>query len=225
MKPKMTFFILLAALIASLIVSAGSFYLTNQKLSDSASQLNKNEGLAKAADDRLFHLKGLAIKTQKAERELGNIDAIFPEDNLQSEFIDQILKLAEEEKVNIGPEIAFSGGNEVPSPSSQTAPSELIPSLIGMEVTLPISGSHKNVMSFIYSIENFNRLVNIEELVLNSKDQGGNIDGTVTFLILVNQKPATPVAGAKGAKASSGKASSASGSNSAPSSNANGVAQ
>ena len=94
-----------------------------------------------------------------------------------------------------------------------------------MEVTLPISGSHKNVMSFIYSIENFNRLVNIEELVLNSKDQGGNIDGTVTFLILVNQKPATPVAGAKGAKASSGKASSASGSNSAPSSNANGVAQ
>ncbi|MBP7017968.1 type 4a pilus biogenesis protein PilO [Candidatus Saccharibacteria bacterium] len=200
MKPKMTFFILLILLLLTMAGSIGGLYLSNQKLAKNGQDLSSKESLVKAADNRLFHLKGLAIKTKKAESALGDIDAVFPEDKLQSEFIDQISKLAKDKKVNIGSDISFPGGSEAPSRSTQTTPSGIVPVLIGMKVTLPVSGSYSDVMSFIKSLENFNRLTNIEGLSLNSQDQGKNVDGTIDILVLVNQKSAVPAAGAAGAK-------------------------
>ena len=177
---------MLVILLLSIVGGAGGFYFSNNILANNSKELVTAEKELKSADSQLTYLQELEGKTEEAKATLGSIDAIFPNEKRQAEFIAQLRQRAAIRGVDIGNQISFSGASEKPSEVSLLAPSEVNPGIVGIELVLPVNGPFDNVMAFIDDVEEFRRLVNIEEITISSVD-GVNLTSTITMQVLVDQ--------------------------------------
>jgi Tfp pilus assembly protein PilO len=211
MKPQVFFYVLLGILGLSFVGGGAGLYFTNQILQKNGDIFTEKELELSNTSNRIAYLQKLEYDTEKLEADLGSLTSIYPKEKQQAQVIDQLLKLAAARDISLGEDrISFPLTEGLPGPNSQLTESPVVPGLYGMNVSLDITGTFEDTISFMQDIENFRRIMNISSVEMTPSN--GKVTTSLQLEVLVQQAPPAPATPATGGEPApeSGNSSNAS---------------
>lgn len=162
MKPKIIYYIFLACIGVLVVGGAGSYYLSHTRFQDKIDRTERLRADIILANEQLQNLNDLEQAYTKVQSLEEKMDRMLPQEKKQSEVAATIYTMIEQAELE-GSDLTFESTDGVPDAQTQTIAGD-IEGVRVMPVNFTVRGNYRQLQTFLRSIEQQERLMQIQSL-------------------------------------------------------------
>ena len=180
MKAKRLYYLMLGAIVVTLIGGGAVFYFANGRLGKTIDTLAQQEENIQIATKEVANLQALQKQLEKIEAVKPEIDAALPKTKTQSEAISQLIEIGRANGMEFR-SIQFEATEGLPAANTQTKPSLLVPAVSTIPVTLETNSiAYETLKSFLRDVLAIRRNANVNTLIITrNAENPGSIEARI----------------------------------------------